>query len=46
MDRQLLKYTLLSTRRRLGAVARTCIATFLAVFFVTAILLFEENMFE
>lgn len=46
MDKKLFGFTMLSVRRRWREVIRTCIAAFLAVFFVTGILIFEENMFE
>ncbi len=46
MDKNLFKYTMISVRRRWREVVRTCVAAFLAVFFVTGILIFEENMFE
>ncbi|MBQ4283047.1 MAG: ABC transporter permease [Lachnospira sp.] len=46
MDKRLFNVTLLSIKRRWREVARTFIAAFLAVFFVTGILIFEENMYE
>ncbi|MBQ4283046.1 MAG: ABC transporter permease [Lachnospira sp.] len=46
MDKRLFKVTMLSVKRRWREVVRTFLAAFFAVFFVTGILLFEENMFE
>ncbi len=46
MDKRLLKVTMISIRRRWRGVLRTFVAALLAVFFVTGILIFEENMFE
>ncbi len=46
MDKKLLAFTIKSAKRRFRDVIGTCVAAFLAVFFVTGILLFEENMFE
>ncbi len=46
MDKRLLEFTTRSIKRRWKEVLRTFLAAFLAVFFVTGILLFEENMFE
>ncbi len=46
MDKRFLGYIGLSVKRRWKEVLRTCIAAFLAVFFVTGILIFKENMFE
>ncbi len=46
MDKRLFRFTMLSVRRRWREVVRTFVAAFLAVFFVTGILIFEENMFE
>ncbi len=46
MGRQLLKLSISSLKRRWKDIFRACIATFLAIFFITGVLLFQENMYQ
>ncbi len=46
MGRQLLQLSIKSLRRRWRQIVRACMVTFLAVFFVTGVLLFQENMYQ
>lgn len=46
MNRRLRKLLMHGFRRRKKEILRTCIATFLAVFFIGGVLLFQENMYQ
>ncbi len=46
MGRQLLKLSISSLKRRWRALTRACVTTFLALFFITGVLLFQENMYQ
>ncbi len=46
MNIKLFKLCCKSLKRRWRQIARACTATFLAVFFITGVLIFEENMYQ
>ncbi len=46
MGKQLLQLTKKSIKRRWREIWRGCMATFLAIFFITGVLLFQENMYQ
>ncbi len=46
MGRQLLQLSIKSLKRRWREIVRACVATFLAVFFITGVLLFQDNMYK
>ena len=46
MGRLLLKLSFKSLKRRWREITRACVATFLAVFFITGVLLFQDNMYQ
>lgn len=46
MGKQLLQLTKKSIKRRWREIWRSCMATFLAIFFITGVLLFQENMYQ
>lgn len=46
MNIKLFKLCCKSLKRRLKQIVRACTATFLAIFFITGVLLFEENMYQ
>lgn len=46
MNIKLFKLCCKSLKRRWRQIVRACIATFLAIFFITGVLLFEENMYQ
>ena len=46
MGKQLLQLSIKSLKRRWREITRACITTFLAVFFITGVLLFQDNMYQ
>ncbi len=46
MNRKLFGLCLRGLRRRRKEIMRACVATFLAMFFVTGVLIFQENMYQ